>query len=308
MDKYLLPLLGSSVDEFYQIDSYPGEGDFSHARFLRSYAGGCPLNVAAVCAGKGSRVIALDMLGSKDESTPFLLNEMKKYRFETDHILYEQSVRNGKVLILLSGDQRTMFVIDPIRPPYHVDAGMQDLLNGASYIYSLMHIIERSFSSLEPLLQAKEHGAKILLDGSSKYDDPSRISILYELCDGLFINQHDYARLKEHSPADPKELLLKDSGNFIIVTKGSKGSTLYLKDREIHKPSVNGVNVIDSTGAGDAFAGCFIACLMQGMNYETALSYACVNGAYACTVFGAGGGVCDFATLETFAKEHNYDL
>ena len=53
MDKYLLTIPGSSVDSFYESDTYPIEGDFSHARFICNSAGGCPLNVGAVCASKG---------------------------------------------------------------------------------------------------------------------------------------------------------------------------------------------------------------------------------------------------------------
>jgi len=94
---------------------------------------------------------------------------------------------------------------------------------------------------------------------------------------------------------------------FICVTNGKKGSTLYLKDRTLHKDSPK-IRVSDSTGAGDAFAGCFIACMMRGMDYEQALAYASVNGAYACTRFSALGGVADFETLERFARENHYDL
>ena len=100
----------------------------------------------------------------------------------------------------------------------------------------------------------------------------------------------------------------KDDDSFIVVTDGSKGSTLYLKDNEVFRPSVENVEVTDSTGAGDAFAGCFIAAMLAGFDHEKALSLATVNGAYACTVFGGLGGVCSFDTLTEFAKEHNYEL
>ena len=186
MKNYLLTLLGSSVDEFYEADSWPDLGDFTHARHVFTSAGGCPLNVGAVCASKGEEVKALDMLGKEEESTPFLLHELERLHIDTKHIQIKENVKNGKVVIIINGDQRTMFVVDPIRPTYEVDEKMQELLNGSGYIYSLMHMIERSFSSLEPLLEAKANGSRIILDGSSKYDDPSRVKILYELA-GLHI-------------------------------------------------------------------------------------------------------------------------
>ena len=308
MEKYLLSILGSSVDYFYESDTYPVEGDFSHARSLGISAGGCPLNVGAVCAGKGNKVMGLDMLGKDDDTTKFLLDEMKRLHYDISNVQIKEDVTNGKVLIILTGDKRTMFVIDPKRPAYKVDEKMQDLLNNATYIYSLMHIINRCFENIDPLLEAKAHGAKIILDGSSKYDDPSRVKILYSLCDGLFINETDYARLSAVSEKDPAEIILQNGGEFIVITNGSKGSTLYLKDRKIFKPSVSNLEVLDSTGAGDAFAGCFIASLLSGYDYEKALSMATVNGAYACTVFGGLGGVSTFAQLEQFAREHDYAI
>ena len=307
MENRLLTIMGSCVDQFYEADTYPLEGDFSHARFLKTSAGGCPLNVGAICAAKGNEVYALDMLGKEDETTSFLMNELKRLNFNTDNIQFKEGVTNGKVLIILTGDQRTMYIVDPKRPPYVVDEKMQELLNNSKYIYSLMHMINRSFDSIDPLLEAKKHGARIILDGSSKYDDPSRVRILYSLADGLFINETDYERLKENSDGEPRDIILRN-GEFVVITHGSKGSTLYLKDRVIEKPALENLTVLDSTGAGDAFAGCFIAALMQNMDYEKALSLATVNGAYACTVFGGLGGVASFDTLINFAKEHYYEL
>ena len=308
MEKYLLSILGSSVDYFYESDTYPEEGDFSHARSLGISAGGCPLNVGAVCASKDNKVMALDMLGKDDDTTDFLLSEMKRLGYDIENVQIKEDVTNGKVLIILTGDKRTMFVIDPKRPAYIVDEKMQGLLNNATYIYSLMHMINRSFENIDPLLEAKRHGAKVILDGSSKYDDPSRVKILYSLCDGLFINETDYERLSAVSQKDPVEIILSNGGEFVVITNGSKGSTLYLKDRKIFKPSLSNLDVLDSTGAGDAFAGCFIASLLSGYDYEKALSLATLNGAYACTVFGGLGGVSSFEQLLTFGKEHNYEL
>lgn len=308
MDRYLLAILGSSVDSFYEADEYPQEGDFVHARFMGVSAGGCPFNVAAVVSGKGGDTRALDMLGKDDDSTEFLLNECQRLNINTANIQIKEGVSNGKVVIINTGINRSMFVVDPIRPAYEVDDKIQDLLNNATYIYSLMHMINRSFKDIEPLLSAKRKGAKIILDGSSKYDDPSRIKTLYSLADGLFINKTNYARLAEASDRDPKDIIFDNGGEFVCVTNGPLGSTLYTRDELFFEPSLKDIEVIDSTGAGDAFAGGFIGALLSGQDYKRALRTANANGAYACTVFGGLGGVCTMAELEKFAKEHDYEL
>lgn len=307
-NNYFLPILGSSVDTFLEATSYPCEGDFTHAKYLGNSAGGCPFNVGAVVASKGVKVKAIDMLGKDDDTTPFLLNEMKRLNMDSEFVEIRENVVNGKVFIVNTGDNRTMFVVDPVRPPYDMNQNIQDLLDNATYIYSLMHMINRSFSTIEPLLEAKKKGAKVVLDGSSKYDDPSRVKILYSLADGMFINENDFERLKENSDGDPRDIIFANGGEFICLTKGSKGATLYLKDREIYEPAMKGVKVLDSTGAGDSFAGGFISGIMMGYGYEKALRLATANGAYACTNFGGLGGVSSIDTLIDFAKEHDYEI
>ena len=148
MEKYLLTVLGSSVDYYLDSDTYPDEGDFSHSRFIGSFAGGCPLNVGAVAASKNVRVKALDMLGINDRTTDFLLEKMHEFHIDTENICFDANTTNGKVVIILTGDRRTMYVIDPIRPFYHVDEQLQSVLDHAAYIYSLMHMIHRSFDDL----------------------------------------------------------------------------------------------------------------------------------------------------------------
>ena len=135
-----------------------------------------------------------------------------------------------------------------------------------------------------------------------------KVYILYSLCDGLFINETDYERLSAVSEKDPKQIIFENGGEFVIITSGSEGSTLYLKDKEIYKPSLKDLKVLDSTGAGDSFAGTFIASLIKGYDYEKAIALASVSGAYACTVFGGLGGVASYDTLLQFAKEHDYGI
>lgn len=308
MEKYLLTVLGSYVDTMIQADEYPAKGDFVHGKIVCTSAGGCPFNVGAVTASKGVKVKGLDMLGKDEDTTQFLLSECDRLGIDREHIYIKEGVTNGKVFIINTGDERTMFIVDPIRPTYVVDEKIQNLLNNATYIYSLLHMINRSFANLEPLLSAKKNGAKVIIDGSSKYDDPSRVKILYSLVDGLFINAVDYARLTDASSKDPKEIIFENGGEFVCITNGSKGSTLYTKDGQYYEPSLKDVEVIDSTGAGDSFAGSFIAGLMMGLPYDKVLKLATASGAYACTVFGGLGGVANLDTLKKFAKEHNYDL
>lgn len=308
MDKYLTVILGSSVDIFYRVESYPQEGDFSHGMEVGKSAGGCALNVGCIAASKGAEVVALDYLKKGDEVTEILLNAMKENHVNTEYIIQAEDCTDGKVVIINSGDKRTMLVIDPKRPKYLVDTKMQELLNRSSYIYSLMHVVERSFDSYDYLKEARKHGAKMIFDGTSQYDDPKRSYLLLSLADGLFINSVDYQKLCNSIAQDAKEILFDNGCEFVCITEGSDGASCYTKDGKYHAESLVLENIVDSTGAGDAFAGAFLYGLLNELNYEKCLRLASVCGAYSCMHNSGLGGCCTVEELLAFAKEHHYEV
>lgn len=67
----------------------------------------------------------------------------------------------------------------------------------------------------------------------------------------------------------------------IIVKKAEKGATLYNKNGEVYEVAPLQVTEVDPTGAGDSFAGAFIAALSMGYSHTQALEIANVAGGYA---------------------------
>ena len=306
MNNYLLLVLGSYTDEFYRATNWPIEGTYAETFDKGRRAGGPPLNMGCVCASKGGIVRSLDYLSDKQESSKFLISTLNSYGVDTSDVQYGEAI-NGKVVIINTNDKRTMFVVNPQRPFYAIDDKLQSLLNNAGYIYSLMHIIHRCFEDIEPLKIARKNGAKIILDGSSAYTKDWELNTLYSLCDGLFINNEDYANLVNHSEKDPKEILFENGCDFICITDGSKGATCYTKDNVYKADSIK-TEVVDSTGAGDSFAGTFIFGLQQGYSYEKCLKLASVAGSYACTAVGGQAACCTLDELLAYAEKNNYQI
>ena len=306
MNNYLLLILGSYTDEFYRATNWPIEGTYAETFDKGRRAGGPPLNMGCVCASKGGIVRCLDYMSNSQDSTKFLIDTMNSHGVNTDDIQFGEAI-NGKVVIINTGDKRTMFVVNPERPYYEINDKLQGLLNNSKYIYSLMHIINRSFKDIEPLKVARKNGAKILLDGSSAYTKDWELNIVYSLCDGLFINAEDYKNLVNHSDGDPKELLFNNGCEFICITDGGKGATCYTKDN-IYKAESIKTDVVDSTGAGDSFAGTFIYGLQQGYSYEKCLRLASAAGSYACTAIGGQAACCSIEELLAYASKNNYKI
>lgn len=87
----------------------------------------------------------------------------------------------------------------------------------------------------------------------------------------------------------------------VIVTRGARGAMIITRDGYHNMPSFP-VNVIDSTGAGDAFNGTLATYLARGMPLEPAVRHAVAAGALACTKLGAIHALPRASELEEFIK------
>jgi ribokinase len=76
-------------------------------------------------------------------------------------------------------------------------------------------------------------------------------------------------------------------GKLVAVTHGAAGASLFEDGREIARAAAPQVEVIDSTGAGDAFTAALVVSLLEGRDRQEALERACAIGAEAATRLGA---------------------
>ncbi len=81
--------------------------------------------------------------------------------------------------------------------------------------------------------------------------------------------------------------LLHHGGGRVVVTRGARGATLYQRGVQVAWATPPHVRAVDATGAGDAFVGAICVALLEGMEPEAALTFACAAGALAATRPGA---------------------
>ena len=81
--------------------------------------------------------------------------------------------------------------------------------------------------------------------------------------------------------------LLHHGGGRVVTTLGSRGAVMHQRGAEIARAAPPRVRAVDATGAGDAFVGAICVALLEGMEPEAALAFACAAGALAATRPGA---------------------
>ncbi len=94
------------------------------------------------------------------------------------------------------------------------------------------------------------------------------------------------------------ELAALPQRGHLVVTLGPFGAVVFPGDgsRPIEVPALP-VKVVDSTGAGDSFAGVFLAYWMNGAPFEVAARHAAAAGSLTTTVEGAQGIIASHAEL-----------
>ncbi|PUU87025.1 MAG: ribokinase, partial [Halanaerobium sp.] len=90
----------------------------------------------------------------------------------------------------------------------------------------------------------------------------------------------------------------------IVVTEGEKGINYYGQEKEIHVDTLK-VKAVDTTAAGDVFAGAFAASLTAEKDLEKALQFAVQAAAYSVTKIGAQSSIPDKKELTEFLAERS---
>jgi sugar/nucleoside kinase (ribokinase family) len=123
--------------------------------------------------------------------------------------------------------------------------------------------------------------------------------------DLLFVNDKEAAMLSGHVDCDAAVQDLRVRGACdIIVKTGSKGCLIYSGDERLEVPGFT-VEVVDTTGAGDCFAGGFLAALHRSRSYRAAARFANAVGALNVQQLGAAQGVLTFDETERWIRSRS---
>lgn len=136
---------------------------------------------------------------------------------------------------------------------------------------------------------ARSAGARIMLSAAPAGRIPERV--LHGI-DVLLVNRIEGRMVAEAAgvaaakPADIVSSLTKRYGFSCIMTLGAEGAICFGPDGGFLVPALP-VSTVDTTGAGDAFAGVLCASLDKGFDMKEAVRRASAGAALACTKLGA---------------------
>jgi ribokinase len=196
----------------------------------------------------------------------------------------------GIAIITVNDDGENAIIVVPGANAAACDSQVPDALLAATDVLLLQ--LEVPFDVGRRLARrARAHGCKVILN-ASPLPDPASLDLT--AFDVVIVNQIEVAQIAaactQSCATDPIELARALAGRWqcdVLVTLGSAGAALCRAQGEWITVPAYPVSVVDSTGAGDTFAGVFGAALALGAGEERAMKFAAIAGGLACTLPGA---------------------
>jgi ribokinase len=279
-------------DMVARVPRLPGPGETVLGHDLVMVPGGKGLNQAVAAARAGATTAFVGMVGD-DSAGQHLLAVLDEEGVDTRGVATVGAL-TGRALISVADDGENHIVVVP----------------GANASVSVAHV-DRHHASVErarvllaqleiPLLaveaalrRARASGVTTILNATPPLPLDAE---LLRLVDVLVVNEHEAAALAGGSvssstdASDAGRALRASGWGVVVITLGSEGAVLVSENGVLHRPAIR-VEVIDTTAAGDAFAGSFAARLAGGAELADALRWAVAAGALAVTAFGAAPSI-----------------
>jgi sugar/nucleoside kinase (ribokinase family) len=131
------------------------------------------------------------------------------------------------------------------------------------------------------------------------------VSELLPLAD-YFVPNDDEARALtgEDEPARQARAFLDAGARTVVIKLGARGVHVRTRDGAFEIPAPP-VEVVEPSGAGDAFAAGLIVGILEGWTLERSIRFASVAGGSACTALGCWAGVFSRQAADEYVASHD---
>lgn len=248
--------------------------------------GGNGVNAAMALSKLGLKTAYLGVIG-KDSNGRLIMEALKKEKI--DFIGTRGDVSGFSIILDSIDEDRTLLVYKGCNDDLRFGKIKKPKL--ATKWFYLSTMLGQSLHTMERIVKyAREHKIKIAFNPSATLlENETRKAInLLRYVDVLILNKEEAETLvgKSQPEINIKKLLVYGP-EIIVITNGKKGALAYKEGIYYHVPARSDVEIVETTGAGDAFAASLTAglvmkkpfefCLKMGIN--NAESVICYHGA-----------------------------
>jgi sugar/nucleoside kinase (ribokinase family) len=260
----------------------------------------------AITLGKlGARVRSAGAIGT-DALGDVLLELLARFEVDGSSLVRRDGVQtSASVLPIRSDGSRPAFHVVGANGTYSADDAPWDAIADASHLHVGAPEFMGGEEAAKILAIAREHGvvtsADILAPGEQAEAIVDWIAPAFEHLDYLLPNEEQVLALSGESDvvAGARALLGRGIG-CVAATCGGEGAVVVDTERVERVPAFD-VDVVDTTGCGDAFSAGFLRGLSLGRGRREAAVLGCAVAALVAEGLGSDHGEFDLARVEEFA-------
>ena len=257
---------------------------------LHAFPGGKGANQAVAAARMGGQVTMIGRVG-EDAFGKQMRAALEEDGVDTAFVLPTAGTPTGVALIVVDEQGQNSIVVTPGAngrlTPADIDAAAEAIAAADVLLLQLevpLETVQRATGL------AAQHGLKVILNPAPAAPLPQD---LLSKVDILIPNEIEAAALSGLPSGSTAELqaaaanLLEQGAGAVILTLGDRGALLVDGKSKTLLPAFAVKNVVDTTAAGDAFAGALAVAVSEGLTLPEAISWAAGAGALAVTKAGA---------------------
>lgn len=294
----------TNVDTFVNVSAFPAPGETVIGSRGLQGLGGKGANQAAAAAHLGAHTVFFSAVGDSDDPLATLvldsleahgvdISSVERHDEPTGQAFIMNDTSGENIIIVTSGANER---INPLN--------FRDRLPADATVILAQGELTPENSALLPQLVAAQPGARFVLNLAPV---TTTDRALIAAADPLIVNEieaADVTGLPRDAALEELFSALHQVATSAVVTLGARGAAVISAEGTITVvPSPASPEVVDTTGAGDAFAGTFAAALAQGEDMLAAARLGVAAGSLATRKKGAAASYATEEEIRELAAE-----
>ncbi len=260
--KEVIGLGALNYDVLYVVERIARGGEEVGIIDVKKVPGGSAANTIVALSRLGVDAGFMGIVG-RDKESELILEEFRKEGVET-RIRKEEGYTGAAIGFIDAKGERALYIHPGVNDKLHMENIDMEFIDNAKFLHT------SSFVNKEQLEMQCELARKI----KSKLSfSPGMLSFKYELADlvelierseVVFLSIRELKSLmKDDNYEKGSDVLLNIGAKIVCVTLGERGCYVADSTGELHLIDAYPTDVVDTTGAGDAFAAGFLYGLLH---------------------------------------------
>lgn len=287
----------SQSDEFAPVCENPREcfmklelGAKVDVNKIHFSTGGGATNAAVTFARQGMQTYFMGTVGH-DPAGQAVLHDLDAENVDTSFVSYSPRFNTGYSVLLLAPDgERTILTYRGASTHYDIrNFHLADVSADWLYVSSMagsMEVLDQLFT------QARKLGMKVCFNpGKRELAQSDKLKALLEDVEVLLVNREEAQQIMPGDTIEELARKLQRLVPVVIISDGSNGVCATDGATLVEAGIYAEVDMIDRTGAGDAFGSGFLSQWAQGKSLRESVWYASANSTSVVASIGAKTGI-----------------